>query len=156
MLASIPLAVAGSLYLHAVLDYDFSLVSIWGVIAATGVVVNDALVLLDMYNRIRQADPDAARESAILQAARLRARPILLTTITTVVGLLPLLYNRAESVEPFLSLVVSLVGGLALAGIGLLMVLPAILVLVERLKSRLAPTLVYLWSGDGRAVARGR
>ena len=156
VLASIPLAVAGALYLHAVLDYDFSLVSIWGVIAATGVVVNDALVLLDMYNRIRRADPDAARESAILEAARLRARPILLTTITTVVGLLPLLYNRAESVEPFLSLVVSLVGGLAFAGIGLLMVLPAILVLVERLKSRLTPTFVYLWSGDGRAVARVR
>ncbi|MDE0052764.1 MAG: efflux RND transporter permease subunit [Gammaproteobacteria bacterium] len=107
-----------------------------------------------MYNRIRQADPDAARESAVLEAARLRARPILLTTITTVVGLLPLLYNRAESVDPFLSMVVSLVGGLALAGIGLLMVLPAILVLVERLKSRLTPTFVYLWSGDGRAVAR--
>ena len=90
----------------------------------------------------------------MLEAARLRARPILLTTITTVVGLLPLLYNRAESVDPFLSMVVSLVGGLALAGIGLLMVLPAILVLVERLKSRLTPTFVYLWSGDGRAVAR--
>ena len=154
VLASIPLAVAGALYLHAILDYDFGLISIWGVIAATGVVVNDALVLLDMYNRLRQADPDAARESAVLEAARLRARPILLTTITTVVGLLPLLYNRAESVDPFLSMVVSLVGGLALAGIGLLMVLPAILVLVERLKSRLTPTFVYLWSGDGRAVAR--
>ena len=156
VLASIPLAAAGALYLHAVLGYDFGLISLWGVVAATGVVVNDALVLLDMYNRIRRASPDASSDSVVLQAARLRARPILLTTITTVVGLLPLLYNRAESVEPFLSLVVSLIGGLAFAGIGLLMVLPAILVLVERLKSRLTPTFGYLWSGGRRTVTRSR
>lgn len=154
VLASIPLAVAGALYLHAILGYDFGLVSLWGVIAATGVVVNDALVLLDRYNRIRRADPGASRDSAVLQAARLRARPILLTTITTVVGLLPLLYNRAESVEPFLSLVVSLIGGLAFAGIGLLMVLPAILVLAERLKSRLTPAFVTLWSGGSGGETR--
>ena len=154
VLASIPLAVAGALYLHVILGYDFGLVSLWGVIAATGVVVNDALVLLDMYNRIRRANPDASAGSAVLQAAQLRARPILLTTTTTVVGLLPLLYNRAESVEPFLSLVVSLIGGLAFAGIGLLMLLPAIVVLVERLKSRLAPAFAYLWFGGRRTVTR--
>ncbi|MDE0660134.1 MAG: efflux RND transporter permease subunit [Gammaproteobacteria bacterium] len=147
VLASIPLAVAGAVYLHVILGYDFGLVSLWGVVAATGVVVNDALVLLDMYNRICRANPDASGGSAVLQAARLRARPILLTTITTVVGLLPLLYNRAESVEPFLSLVVSLIGGLAFAGIGLLVVLPAIVVLAERLKSRLTPAVDYLWVG---------
>ena len=155
VLTTIPLAVAGALYLHAILGYDFGLVSIWGVVAATGVVVNDALVLFDMYNRIRRDEPDAAREHAVLKAARLRARPILLTTITTVAGLLPLLYNRAESVEPFLSVVVSLIGGLAFAGIGLLMLLPAILVLVERLKSRFTPALDYLLGSDRQAAARG-
>ncbi|MYJ75221.1 MAG: efflux RND transporter permease subunit, partial [Gammaproteobacteria bacterium] len=155
VLTTIPLAVAGALYLHAILGYDFGLVSIWGVVAATGVVVNDALVLFDMYNRIRRDEPDAAREHAVLKAARLRARPILLTTITTVAGLLPLLYNRAESVEPFLSVVVSLIGGLAFAGIGLLMLLPAILVLVDRLKSRFTPALDYLLGSDRQAAARG-
>ena len=156
VLASIPLAAAGALYLHVILGYDFGLVSLWGVIAATGVVVNDALVLLDMYNRIRRANPDASAGSAVLQAAQLRARPILLTTITTVVGLMPLLYNRAESVEPFLSLVVSLIGGLAFAGIGLLMLLPAIVVLVERLKSRFAPAFAYLWLAGQRTATRSR
>ena len=67
-----------------------------------------------------------------MQAARTRARPIILTTITTVVGLSPLLYNRAESVEPFLAVVVSLVGGLMLAGVSLLLLMPAIMVLVEK------------------------
>ncbi|MCY3885582.1 MAG: hypothetical protein OXG24_11795, partial [Gammaproteobacteria bacterium] len=53
-----------------------------------------------------------------------------------IVGLLPLLYNRAESVEPFLNIVVSLVGGLSLAGISLLILMPAVMVLLER---RIAP-----------------
>ena len=156
VLASIPLAIAGAVYLHVILGYDFGLVSLWGVVAATGVVVNDSLVLLDIYNRICRANPNASGGGAVLQAARLRARPILLTTITTIVGLLPLLYNRAESVEPFLSLVVSLIGGLAFAGIGLLVVLPAIVVLAERLKSRLKPAFDYLWVGGPRTVTRSR
>ncbi|MCY4128310.1 MAG: efflux RND transporter permease subunit [Gammaproteobacteria bacterium] len=133
VLLAIPLAVAGALYLHLALDYDVGLVSIFGIIAAIGVVVNDALVLLDMHNRLRRENPDMRIEEAMTQAALLRARPIVLTTVTTIVGLMPLLYNRAESVEPFLPVVVSLVGGLAVAGISLLIFLPAMMVLIERL-----------------------
>ncbi len=132
ILVSIPMAITGVFYLHFLLGYDMGLTSIFGTVAVTGIVVNDALVFLDMYNRIRRDDPDLDVEKAILQAARVRARPILLTTITTIVGLLPLLYNRAESVEPFLPVIVSLVGGLMLAGISLLLLMPAIMVLFER------------------------
>ena len=95
-------------------------------------VVNDALVLLDMHNRIRRDEPDVSMRDAVMRAALLRARPIVLTTVTTIVGLTPLLYNRAESVDPFLPVVVSLVGGLAFAGIGLLVFLPAVMVVVDR------------------------
>lgn len=132
ILVSIPLTIAGVFYLHVLLGYDLGLVSIFGAIAVTGIVVNDGLVFLDMYNRIRRNDPGLDVENAILQAARIRARPILLTTITTIVGLLPLLYNRAESVEPFLTVFVSLVGGLMFAGISLLLLMPAVMVLFER------------------------
>lgn len=132
MMVAIPMTIAGVFCLHVLLGYDFSLTSIFGTVAVTGIVVNDGLVFLDMYNRIRRDDPTMRVEAAILQAARIRARPILLTTITTIVGLLPLLYNRAESVEPFLNIVVSLVGGLSLAGISLLTLMPAVMVLIER------------------------
>ena len=76
------------------------------------------------------------------RAALLRARPIVLTTVTTIVGLLPLLYNRAESVEPFLPVVVSLIGGMVFAGVGMLTLLPAVMVLVER-----ATGAVMRWRG---------
>lgn len=132
ILVSIPVTIAGVFYLHVLLGYDLGLVSIFGTVAVTGIVVNDGLVFLDMYNRIRRNDPGLEVESAILQAARIRARPILLTSITTIVGLLPLLYNRAESVEPFLAVFVSLVGGLMFAGISLLLLMPAIMALFEK------------------------
>ncbi len=132
VLVGLPLTVAGALYLHLALGYDVGLASVFGMVAATGVVVNDALVLLDMHNRIRLDEPGVTVRKAVTRAALLRARPIVLTTVTTVVGLMPLLYNRAESVEPFLTVIVSLVGGLSLAGVGLLVFLPAIMVLVER------------------------
>ena len=132
ILVSVPMTVAGVFFLHVLLGYDFGLTSIFGTVAVTGIVVNDGLVFLDMYNRIRRNDPSLKVEKAILQAARIRARPILLTSITTIVGLLPLLYNRAESVEPFLPVIVSLVGGLTLAGISLLLLMPAIMTLFER------------------------
>ena len=148
VLLGVPLAVAGVLYLHLFLGYDVGLVSLFGLVAVTGVVVNDALVLLDMYNRIRRQEPGVPVEDAVLRAALLRARPIVLTTVTTVVGLLPLLYNRAESVDPFLPVVVSLVGGLAVAGVGMLTLLPAVMVLARRVVAAMER-----WRGRGAAYA---
>ena len=132
VLLGIPLATAGVLYMHLLLGHDIGLVSLFGLVAVTGVAVNDALVLLAVYNRNRRGGRGARAEDDVRRAALLRARPIVLTTVTTIVGLLPLLYNRAESVEPFLPVVVSLIGGMAFAGVGMLTLLPAVMVLVER------------------------
>ncbi len=141
VLLGIPLAFAGSIYLHWALGYDLSLSSIFGLIAVTGVVINDSLVLLDRYNRIRRDEPRLSVNDAIIQAAQLRARPIVLTTVTTVVGLSPLLYDKSEVLRFLIPLVVSLTGGLIFASIGILFLLPAIMVLVERLRSQLADRL---------------
>ena len=132
VLLSVPMTIAGVFYLHILLGYDIGLPSVFGIVAVSGIVVNDGLVYLDMYNRIRRDDPSLSVEGAILQAARVRARPILLTTITSIVGLMPLLYNRAESVEPFIAVIVSLVGGLAFAGVSLLLLTPAVMLLFEK------------------------
>ena len=138
VLLGIPLAFAGSIYLHWALGYDLSLSSIFGLIAVTGVVINDSLVLLDRYNRIRRDDPRLSVSDAIIEAAQLRARPIVLTTVTTVVGLSPLLYDKSEILRFLIPLVVSLTGGLIFASIGILFLLPAIMVVVERLRALLA------------------
>ena len=156
VLLGVPIAVAGALYMHLFLGYDVGLVSIFGMVAVTGVVVNDALVLLDMYNRIRRDEPGVTVEQAVMRAALLRARPVILTTITTIIGLMPLLYNRAESVEPFLTVVVSLVGGLALAGIGLLACLPAIIVVVHRTGAAVARRSDSVLASVRSSTAAGR
>ncbi len=137
VLLGIPLAFAGSIYLHWVLGYDLTLSSIFGLIAVTGVVINDSLVLLDRYNRIRRDEPRLSVSDAVMQATQLRARPIVLTTVTTVVGLAPLLYDKSEILRFLIPLVVSLAGGLIFASFGILLLLPAILVLVERLRAML-------------------
>ena len=137
VLLGIPLAFAGAIYLHWVLGYDLTLSSVFGLIAVTGVVINDSLVLLDRYNRIRRHEPRLSVSEAVMRAAELRARPIVLTTVTTVVGLSPLLYDKSEILRFLIPLVVSLAGGLIFASIGILILLPAIMVLVERLRSML-------------------
>lgn len=136
ILASIPMTVAGALILHLLTGYDLTLPALCGIVAATGIVVNDGLVLLDMYNKIRRDDPSLEVEEAILRAARVRARPILLTTVTTIVGLMPLLYNRSESIDFYIGITISLIGGLALASISMLLLIPALMALFER---RFAP-----------------
>ena len=137
VLLGIPLAFAGAVYLHWILGYDLTLSSVFGLIAVTGVVINDSLVLLDRYNRFRRDDPRMAVSDAVIAATRLRARPIVLTTVTTVVGLMPLLYDKSEILRFLIPLVVSLAGGLIFAGIGILFLLPALLVVVEKVRALL-------------------
>lgn len=133
----IPIAIAGGLYLHAILGYLVSLSSFFGIAAVCGVIVNDALVLLDMFNHLRQDEPQMSVREAIVKSARIRARPVLITSLTTIVGLMPLIYMKAESILLFLPIFVSLIGGLGFGSIGLLFFLPATVVAADRLETLL-------------------
>ncbi len=97
-------------------------------------VSNDWLVLLDRHSRFRRDDPRLSVNDAVIAATRLRARPIVLTTV---VGLMPLLYDKSEILRFLIPLVVSLAGGLIFASFGILFVLPALMVLVERVRALL-------------------
>lgn len=143
VLVGIPVALAGSIFMHLILGYDFSLVSIFGFVAATGVVVNDSLVLLDRYNKILLESPTMNVVSAIIDAARTRIRPIVLTTATTVVGVAPILYSKAESLDFLIQILVSMMGGLVAGTFGTLLVLPALVVLVEKIKG---VVITRIWS----------
>ncbi|MCY3858912.1 MAG: efflux RND transporter permease subunit [Gammaproteobacteria bacterium] len=127
----IPIAIAGALYLHAILGYLAGLSSYFGIVAVCGVVINDALVLLDMFNNLRREEPELSVREAIVRSARLRARPVLITSLTTIVGLMPLIYMKAESVVLLLPIFVSLIGGLGFGSIGLLFFLPATVVAAD-------------------------
>jgi len=133
-LAGLPMAGVGAVLGHFVLGYELNYVSLFGLVAVSGVVVNDTLILMDRYNGMRRKDPDFPVIAAISAAARDRARPIVITSATTIVGLLPLLYDKSESVQFTVPMVISLTAGLAFASIGLLFFIPAVLIVAEMRK----------------------
>ena len=134
VLIGIPIALAGSIFMHLIIGYDFSLVSIFGFVAASGVVINDSLVLLDRYNKLSAEHQKMSSVDVIIDAARTRIRPIVLTTVTTVVGVAPILYSKAESLDFLIQILVSMMGGLILGTFGTLLVLPALVVLIDKVK----------------------
>ena len=136
VLTAMPLAAAGAVLAHLLLGYDMNLTSVFGVVAVLGVVINDTLLLMDRCNSLRAASTLPAI-AAIGGAVRERFRPIFLTTITTVGGLLPVLYLKSEAtISNYVPMVVSIVGGLAAGSAGILFVVPAILLLAEGVRER--------------------
>lgn len=133
-LAGIPMAFVGAVIGHLILGYEFSYTSFFGLIAVCGVVVNDTILLLARHNRIL-IDSNVPVIAAISAASRQRARAILLASASTVLGLLPMLFTKHESIEFLIPLVVSITFGLTFAGIGLLFFLPAVTMLTELIRS---------------------
>ena len=133
VLVGVPLALAGAIYFHWALGYPVKITSLYGLVAVAGVVVNDALVLLHAFNKIRRETPNSSVGEAVAAAAQLRARAIFITTATTVIGLMPIVYSKSESILTILPIFVSMIGGLAFAGLGPLFLVPAIMTLVDRI-----------------------
>ena len=129
--AGIPMAFAGAVFSHWVLGWDLTLVSIFGVVAVAGVVVNDGLVLLDRYNAIRREDGAIPAIAAASAATRNRFRAVFLTSLTTVLGLSPLLYERSEELRFLVPFVVSMLGGLVFATVFTLFFLPALVMIAD-------------------------
>ncbi len=146
-LAAMPMAVVGAIVGHLVLGYDLANTSLFGIVAVSGVVVNDTLLLLDRYNRIRREDPHLPAIAAISGAARLRARAIVLTSVTTVVGLLPLIYDKSEALTYTVPMVISLGAGLVFASMGVLFLVPAAVIIGEIV--RFSAPLASLRGGSG-------
>ena len=135
-MAGIPMAFVGAVVGHWTLGYVFSLTSILGLIAVSGIVVSDTTLLLHRFNRV-MLDPDMPAVAAIAAATRQRARAVLLTSLTTALGLMPMLFNDSETIQFLIPLVVSITFGLVFSGIGLVFFLPAVTMLVELAKGRL-------------------
>ena len=127
----IPIAFAGSVLGHWILGWDFTAMSLFGVVGVAGVIVNDALVLMDRYNTIRRDNDAMPAIAAVSAATRHRFRAVLLTSLTTVLGLSPLLYERSDELLFLVPLVVSMLGGLVLSGMFILFILPALVMIAE-------------------------
>lgn len=118
----IPFGFVGAIWGHAIMDIPLTLFSMLGLVALTGVVVNDSIVLVDFINsRIRAGIP---MREAILDAGTRRFRPVLLTSMTTIAGLLPILTERSFQAQMVIPMAVSLCFGLSLATLLVLVLVP--------------------------------
>jgi multidrug efflux pump subunit AcrB len=134
ILVSIPLGVAGAILGHLVLGYPLSFVSIFGIVALSGVAVNSSVVLVDFYNQKRAAGFSSIDAAA--EASSRRFRPILLTTLTTALGLAPLLLETSPQAQFLIPMGVSLGFGIIVSGFMVLFVTPAVAVIVDDMRER--------------------
>ncbi len=132
IMAAIPFGIVGAVLGHMIMGYALSVISMFGVLALIGVVINDSLVLIDMANRRRRNGLPAY--AAILQAAPLRFRPILLTTLTTFGGLSPMIFETSRQARFLIPMAISLGFGVLVATFITLALVPAIYLIVEDLK----------------------
>lgn len=131
ILMALPFATGGAIIGHLLFGVSFSLFSYFGVIAACGVVINDNLVLVDSY-KINLARGLNVADS-ILRAGRSRFRPILITSITTFIGLVPLMLEQSSQSAFLKPTVISLAFGLLVAFFVTLFLVPAMLVVGDKL-----------------------
>ncbi|MFV8783107.1 efflux RND transporter permease subunit [Microbulbifer sp. SA54] len=124
ILVAIPFAFVGAILGHAAMGMTMAIFSYFGIAAAAGVVVNDNLVLMDQCNRLRDRGMEPLK--AVVEAGVSRFRPILLTTVTTIVGLLPMMLERSIQAAFLQPIVVALAFGVFVAFFVTLLLVPAL------------------------------
>ena len=132
ILVAIPLGVAGAILGHFVLGFALSFISVFGIVALAGVAVNASVVLVDLYNQYRD-EGRSSLEAAADSAAR-RFRPVLLTTLTTALGLAPLLFEKSPQAQFLIPMAVSLGFGIVVSAFMVLFVTPSVAVIVDDLR----------------------
>jgi HAE1 family hydrophobic/amphiphilic exporter-1 len=125
ILASVPLALPGALAALWITGNSISVVALIGMVMLVGIVVNNAIVLVDFINVLRR-DEGMPLDDAIVEAGRVRLRPIMMSTLTTVLGLLPLALIPGEGAELRVPLAVPVIGGLILSTLLTLIVVPVL------------------------------
>ncbi len=129
VLVAIPFGIVGAVLGHIWLGYDISLVSLMGVIALSGVVINDSLIMIDYANRRREQQ--ATAYEAISQAGVRRFRPILLTTLTTFGGLVPLIFEKSLQAQYIIPMAISLGFGILFSTAIILVLIPCLYLILE-------------------------
>ena len=129
---AIPFGIVGAVLGHIILGYDLSLISLMGVIALSGVVVNDSLIMIDYANRNRG---DSSALEAILHAGVRRFRPIMLTTLTTFGGLIPIIFETSLQAQYIIPMAISLGFGILFATAINLVLVPCIYVILDDVKN---------------------
>ncbi|MEO1661274.1 MAG: efflux RND transporter permease subunit [Pseudomonadota bacterium] len=133
ILLIIPYGLVGAVLGHMLLGYDMTFLSLFGVVALSGVVVNDSVVLIDYYNTLQAKGGDA--KSNIQKAVRRRFRPILLTTLTTFIGLVPMISETSLQARFLIPMAISLAYGIIVASVLILFLVPACVAIAEHFRT---------------------
>lgn len=131
IMMAIPFGLVGAVWGHALLGVDLAIMSVIGIAALGGVVINDSLVMIDFVNRLRAQG--TSLHDAVMQAGGRRFRPILLTTVTTFLGLTPLLLERSLQAQFLIPMAISLAYGVLFATFITLILVPATYLIMDDL-----------------------
>ena len=128
-MGAIPFGIVGAVIGHILLGYDLSLVSLMGVIALSGVVLNDSLIMIDFANKKRKKGESVF--DAIHEAGLRRFRPIILTTLTTFGGLTPIILETSIQATQLIPMAISLGFGIVFATSIILVLVPCLYMILE-------------------------
>lgn len=132
IMVSIPFGVVGAIWGHLLMGYPLTMLSMFGIVALSGVVVNNALLLMDRINVNRAKGLDA--EASVLEAGERRLRPILLTSLTTFCGLMPMILETSMQARFLIPMAISLGFGILFTTLIILVQVPALYLILEDMK----------------------
>ncbi|MDE0747390.1 MAG: efflux RND transporter permease subunit [Porticoccaceae bacterium] len=135
VLSAIPFGIMGAIFGHLLMGLNFSLLSMVGVLAVSGVVVNDNLVLIDRIIQLREEGEDVS--TALIRGSVDRFRPIILTSLTTFIGLTPILFETSVQAQFLIPMVASLAFGVLFATTVTLLFVPCLYMTGARLKQKI-------------------
>jgi len=141
ILMVVPVGVFSAILGHGIVGKPFSIMSVWGVVALIGILVNDAVVMLDKYNR--NLKEGMSMEDAVIGAGKSRFRAIILTTITTFVGLFPLILERSFQAQFLIPMAISVAFGVLFGTIILLLYFPSLIMYFNDIRR----ARWWLWNG---------
>ena len=129
IMMAIPFGLIGAIVGHLIMGMQFTMISIFGIVALSGIVVNDSLILIDFINKAIRDGGETYK--SVVESGKARFRPVLLTSITTVAGLFPLLLERSFQAQFLIPMAVSISFGLIAATFLTLLYVPALYLIVD-------------------------
>jgi len=129
VMAIIPFGLVGAIWGHWLQDIDLTLLSFFGIFGLSGIVVNDSIILVTFYKHLR--DKGMIVDDALVEASVQRLRAVLLTSLTTIAGLTPLLFETSLQAQFLIPMAVSIAFGLAFATVLVLIIIPVFLSIHE-------------------------
>jgi len=135
VMSAIPFGIVGATIGHLLMGFNLSILSLFGIVALAGVVVNDSLIMIDLINRERKSGIEL--NQVLRNCATRRFRPIMLTTLTTFCGLLPMIAERSLQARFLVPMAISLAFGVMFATCITLLLVPSLYMILEDIKARI-------------------